>query len=234
MQQPCFSSSPLTKNEFCVSAQAVTPCCLRTQVKLSLSFTFFPFFLRWADFPVDFSLASSLISAAVRICASQTAVYKSPKRLLIQHGWVGKSEVAATLRAQRDQLAQLLTPTFTHTQACTQTHWPHSVREVRSQRESPAEAMERRTFWLFVSLPLFLFHSHFTSTCPRLWSPPTRSTSEITAATSCCTGARVLIAINASSLAVVCVCVCIGVCLFVKWVRKQSTTSKYKRRNINK
>lgn len=109
-----------------------------------------------------------------------------------------KSGVAATLEARREQLAQPLTPTFTHKPTLSMRRGASEAQRLKRWRDAHTGSFSSPLFLSLFSCPVHFY----------LWSPPTRSTSEITAATSYSMGAWVLIAIIAGS-STGCLCLCL-------------------------
>ena len=152
------------------------------------SFTFFPFFLRWADFPVAFSLTSSLISAAMTMCvrASQTAVCMTPKKASLfffynpawmsGKDWSGGCSHCAQRPTRSAAHTHFYTLTHAHTHMHTHTHALCLLGEEPVRLPSSSDGGTHilalsSCVWVCIS---FLFsctytHTHFTSTCPWLW-----------------------------------------------------------------
>lgn len=162
--------SCLNDSRFCLCFIRISHTMLFTSESQAF-FYLLAFLLAMSRLPRGFVfslLAHCSSCESVRV--PNSCVYKSKKGFffLIQHGWAERSGVAATLSALSDQLAQLLTPTFTHAE---NTH-THTLWEERSQHGSLTSAMERRTFAFSFSLSCLFLHLSRSSTslptCTRL------------------------------------------------------------------
>lgn len=165
---------------------------------------------------------SSCASVCVCVCVPNSCVYESKKKkgvfffFLIQHGWAEKSGVAATLNMHSDQLAQLLTPTFTHKHTHTQSAgsgankaaWPVRWRHTHSRP------------FVYVCLSPFFSFTH-TSLLPVRGCCRLPHTPQVRAEQQQATEAWVLIAINTSSLQFVFVCACFCVRHFFDKLKKR-------------